>query len=38
MVEKSPGRWLLEQTKSLQMQGRDSPVLVAELLVLIVLE
>ena len=38
LVEKSPGRWLLKQTKSLQMQGRDAPVLVAELLVLVVLE
>lgn len=38
LVEKSPGRWLLKQTKSLQVQGREAPVLVAELLVLIVLE
>ena len=38
LVEKSPGRWLLKQTKSLQMHGRDAPVLVAELLVLVVLE
>ena len=38
LVEKSPGRWLLKQTKSLQMQGRDSPVLVTELLVLVVLD
>lgn len=38
LVEKSPGHWLLKQIKSLQVQGRDSPVLVAELLVLVVLE
>jgi acyl dehydratase len=37
LVEKDPGRWLLRQTKSVQMQGRALPVLVAEQLVLIML-
>lgn len=38
LVENSPGRWLLRQTKTIEMQGQSSPVLIAEQLVLIVFD
>lgn len=37
LLERRPGRWLLKQTKTLEIEGRDDPALVAEHLALVTL-